>query len=131
MPILRLALAQTNPRLGDFSRNSLQIVNTAVEAFGQGADLVAFGEMSLTGYPIEDLATRPDFLRETRTHLEDIATQIAASGAGSIPVIVGFPHGPLDDHHANSGSPSAIAYNSAAVLQDGRIIGIGTDVPHE
>ena len=124
MPILRLALAQTNPRLGDFSRNVLQIVNTAVEAFGQGADLVAFGEMSLTGYPIEDLATRPDFLRETRTHLEDIATQIAASGAGSIPVIVGFPHGPLDDHHANSGSPSAIAYNSAAVLQDGRIIGI-------
>jgi len=124
MPILRLALAQTNPRLGDFSRNVLQIVNTAVEAFGQGADLVAFGEMSLTGYPIEDLATRPDFLRETRTHLEDIATQIAASGAGSIPVIVGFPHGPLDDHHATSGSPSAIAYNSAAVLQDGRIIGI-------
>ena len=124
MPILRLALAQTNPRLGDFSRNVLQIVNTAVEAFGQGADLVAFGEMSLTGYPIEDLATRPDFLRETRTHLEDIATKIAASGAGSIPVIVGFPHGPLDDHHATSGSPSAIAYNSAAVLQDGRIIGI-------
>ncbi|MEG0162170.1 MAG: nitrilase-related carbon-nitrogen hydrolase, partial [Aurantimicrobium sp.] len=71
MPILRLALAQTNPRLGDFSRNVLQIVNTAVEAFGQGADLVAFGEMSLTGYPIEDLATRPDFLRETHTHLED------------------------------------------------------------
>ena len=124
MPILRLALAQTNPRLGDFSRNSSQIVNTTLEAFGQGADLVAFGEMSLTGYPIEDLATRPDFLRETRAHLESIASQISASGAGSIPVIVGFPHGPLDDHHANSGSPSAIAYNSAAVLQDGRIIGI-------
>ena len=124
MPILRLALAQTNPRLGDFSRNSLQIVNTAVEAYAQGADLVAFAEMSLTGYPIEDLANRPDFLRETRTHLEEIATQISAAGAGSIPVIVGFPHGPLDDHHANTHSPSAIAYNSAAVLQDGRIIGI-------
>jgi len=124
MPILRLALAQTNPRLGDFSRNSLQIVNTTIEAYAQGADLVAFGEMSLTGYPIEDLANRPDFLRETRAHLETIATQISAAGAGSIPVIVGFPHGPLDDHHANTHSPSAIAYNSAAVLQDGRIIGI-------
>jgi NAD+ synthase (glutamine-hydrolysing) len=124
MPILRLALAQTNPRLGDFSRNSLQIVNTTVEAYAQGADLVAFGEMALTGYPIEDLANRPDFLRETRSHLEAIATQIAASGAGAIPVIVGFPHGPLDDHHAHTHSPSAIAYNSAAVLQDGRIIGI-------
>ena len=124
MPILRLALAQTNPRLGDFSRNSSQIVNTAVEAYGHGADLVAFGEMSLTGYPIEDLANRPHFLHTTREVLESVAQQISAAGAGAIPVIVGFPHGPLDEHHASSHSPSAIAYNSAAVLQDGRIIGI-------
>lgn len=124
MPILRLALAQTNPRLGDFSRNSLQIVNTTVEAYAHGADMVAFGEMSLTGYPIEDLANSPDFLHRTRQELEAVAAQISDAGAGAIPVIVGFPHGPLDDHHKNTHSPSAIAYNSAAVLQDGRIIGI-------
>jgi NAD+ synthase (glutamine-hydrolysing) len=124
MPTLRLALAQTNPRLGDFSHNSLQIVNTAVEAFSHGADLVAFGEMALTGYPIEDLANRADFLLRTREVLQSVAEQIATAGAGAIPVIVGFPHGPLDQHLDNSHSPSASAYNSAAVLQDGRVIGI-------
>ena len=124
MPILRLALAQTNPRLGDFSRNSLQIVNTTLEAYGQGADVVAFGEMALTGYPIEDLANRPDFLHQSRTALENAAEQIADAGAGSIPVIVGFAHGPVGENYESSHSPSAIAYNSAAILQDGRIIGI-------
>jgi NAD+ synthase (glutamine-hydrolysing) len=124
MPTLRLALAQTNPRLGDFSHNSSQIINTAVEAFASGADLVAFGEMALTGYPIEDLANRPDFLNQARKVLQSVAEQIATGGAGAIPVIVGFPHGPLDQQHDNSHSPSANAHNSAAVLQDGRIIGI-------
>lgn len=124
MPTLRLALAQTNPRLGDFSHNSSQIVNTAVEAFTSGADLVAFGEMALTGYPIEDLANRPDFLNRAREVIQSVAEQIATAGAGAIPVIVGFPHGPLDQQHDSSHSPSANAYNSAAVLQDGRIIGV-------
>lgn len=124
MPILRLALAQTNPRLGDFSRNSLQIVNTAVDAFHQGADLVAFGEMALTGYPIEDLANRPDFLHQSRQALEAVASQIATAGAGALPVIVGFAHGPIHELPDSAHSPSSIAHNSAAVLQDGRIIGI-------
>ena len=124
MPILRLALAQTNPRLGDFSRNSSRIVNTAVEAYQQGADVVAFGEMALTGYPVEDLANRPDFLNESRRALEAVAQQISDAGAGSIPVIVGFAHGPVHEQQVSAHSPTAIAHNSAAVLQDGRIIGI-------
>ena len=124
MPILRLALAQTNPRLGDFSHNSLHIVNTVRHAFDHGADLVAFGEMVLTGYPIEDLATRPDFLKESWVVLQRVAKDIADAGAGSIPVLVGFPHGPVDDVEHSAHSPSAIAYNSVAVLQDGRVIGI-------
>ena len=124
MPNLRLALAQTNPRLGDFSHNSLHIVNTVRHAFDNGADLVAFGEMVLTGYPIEDLATRPDFLRESWVVLQRVAKDIANAGAGSIPVLVGFPHGPVDDVEHSAHSPSAIAYNSVAVLQDGRVIGI-------
>lgn len=124
MPILRMALAQTNPRLGDFSRNSSQIVNTTVEAYAQGADLVAFGEMSLTGYPIEDLATSSEFLLQCHRAVEKIAQDIAARGAGHIPVIVGFPQGPLDFPAGQQFSPTAIAYNSAAVIQDGRIMGI-------
>lgn len=129
MPQLRLALAQTNPCLGDFSKNVLHIVNVTSQAYASGADLVAFGEMSLAGYPIEDLATRPDFLLQASHALTDLALKIQAAGAGSIPVIVGFPHGPLEKHHspfisAAQHSPIAIAHNSAAIIQDGRVIGL-------
>jgi NAD+ synthase (glutamine-hydrolysing) len=129
MPQLRLALAQTNPCLGDFSQNVLHIVNVTSQAYAAGADVVAFGEMSLVGYPIEDLATRPDFLIQASEALSDVALKIQAAGAGSIPVIVGFPHGPLEKHHspfisAPQHSPVAIAHNSAAIIQDGRVIGL-------
>ncbi|MEJ1230079.1 MAG: NAD(+) synthase [Galbitalea sp.] len=64
MPRLRLALAQTNPILGDLMANSAQIVEAAKRAATAGADILAVGEMALSGYPIEDLAARPSFLRE-------------------------------------------------------------------
>ena len=125
MPILRLALAQTNPRLGDFSGNSAQILAAAQAGYARGADIVATGEMALSGYPIEDLATRPEFLHRARTALDELAASLASQGMSQIPVIVGFPHGPLDSPKFNTGhSPTAIAHNSAAILQDGRVIGI-------
>jgi NAD+ synthase (glutamine-hydrolysing) len=133
MPTLRLALAQTNPRLGDFLGNSDKIASDARLAFDQGADIVVFGEMAISGYPIEDLATRPEFLHRARTALDSLAARLAADGVGHIPVLVGFPHGPADHASASinapasastAHSPTAIAYNSAAVLHDGRVIGI-------
>jgi NAD+ synthase (glutamine-hydrolysing) len=125
MPTLRLALAQTNPRLGDFLGNSDKIAADVHRAFDQGADIVAFGEMAISGYPIEDLATRPEFLHRARTALDSLAARLATEGVGQIPVLVGFPHGPADHASASPAhSPTAIAYNSAAVLQDGRVIGI-------
>lgn len=129
MPLLRLALAQTNPRLGDFSHNVLHIVNVTKDAYARGADIVAFGEMSLVGYPIEDLAVRPEFLVEAKDTLETLATKLNEAGVGSIPVIVGFPHGPLPKAKSPflegaQHSPASIAHNSAAIIQDGRIIGI-------
>jgi hypothetical protein len=62
MPRIRLALAQTNPVVGDLAGNSAQILEAARAAAAQGADLLATGEMALSGYPIEDLASRPSFL---------------------------------------------------------------------
>jgi NAD+ synthase (glutamine-hydrolysing) len=125
MPTLRLALAQTNPRLGDFLGNSEKIVLDVHRAFEQGADIVVFGEMALSGYPIEDLATRPEFLHRARAALDAIAARLAVEGVGQIPVILGFPNGPAEHaSHSADHSPTAIAYNSAAVLQDGRVIGI-------
>ena len=125
MPILRLALAQTNPRLGDFSGNIDAIMGFVQKAAAQGADLVAFGEMALTGYPIEDLATRPEFLHRTRLELDDLATRLMSAGLGNITVVIGFPNGPLLLPTTNAAhSPTAIAHNAAAVLQDGRVLGV-------
>ncbi len=125
MPNLRVALAQTNPRLGDFRGNLAHILTNVRHAHDRGADLVVFGEMALSGYPIEDLAVRPEFLEHARVALEHLASEIDAAGAGEIPVIVGFPHGPVGtpaSEHATT--PSAIAHNSAAVLFRGRVVGI-------
>lgn len=123
MPVLRLALAQTNPRLGDFVANSDEIVANVGRACEAGADLVAFPEMSLTGYPIEDLARRPDFLARARFYVDALAERLATEGYGSVPVIVGLPSGPVLGTR-NTGNPHAIAHNSAAVLQEGRVIGL-------
>jgi NAD+ synthase (glutamine-hydrolysing) len=122
MPLLRVALGQTNPRVGDMTANAAGIVAMARDAREQGADLIAFPEMSLTGYPIEDLALRPEFLTRVHRHLEVLAQTLAAEGVGSTPVIVGFPSGPLHDRARHV--EHAIAHNSAAILADGRIIGI-------
>ena len=125
MPILRLALAQTNPRLGDFSGNISTIVGYVQRAAAKGADLVAFGEMALTGYPIEDLATRPEFLHLARTELEGLALRLLSAGLGSTTVVIGFPNGPISLPATNAAhSPTAIAHNAAAVIQDGRVLGI-------
>jgi NAD+ synthase (glutamine-hydrolysing) len=123
MPVLRLALAQTNSRLGDFAANRNAILVDVQRSFESGADLVAFPEMALTGYPIEDLARRPDFLRRSREQLDVLAANMKAAGYGSVPVIVGFPSGPVVAPSAH-GNPHAIAHNSAAVIQDGRVIGV-------
>jgi NAD+ synthase (glutamine-hydrolysing) len=122
MPLLRVALGQTNPRVGDMTANAAGIVALARDAREQGADIIAFPEMSLTGYPIEDLALRPEFLTRTHRHLEALAETLAGEGLGDTPVIVGFPSGPLHDRARHV--EHAIAHNSAAVLADGRIIGI-------
>lgn len=122
MPLLRVALGQTNPRVGDMTANAAGIVAMASDALAQGADLIAFPEMSLTGYPIEDLALRPEFLASAHQHLETLAATLAAEGLASVPVIVGFPSGPLRDRAQHV--EHAIAHNSAAVLADGRVIGL-------
>ena len=62
MPRLRLALGQSNPVVGDLRGNAEQVLSAAREAHAAGADLLAMGEMAMTGYPIEDLASRPSFL---------------------------------------------------------------------
>ena len=61
---LRLALAQFNPTVGDIPGNTSRIIELIEEARARHADVVAFPELAVTGYPPEDLLFKPSFLSE-------------------------------------------------------------------
>lgn len=123
MPRVRLALAQTNPTVGAFEDNSDVIVEYTRRAYEAGADLAVFGEMALSGYPIEDLATRPSFLSHSRSMLHRLAARLEDEGLGELPVIVGFPDGPFEPRlEGTANAPSAIAQNCVGVLHGGELV---------
>lgn len=123
MPRLRLALAQSNPVVGDLAGNAEQIIAAARAASAQGADLLALGEMALTGYPIEDLASRPSFLVDAGRAVTALAARLEAEGLGHLPVVVGHPDGPHEPRLlGTSNAPTAIAQNCASVLQGGQVV---------
>ncbi|HEV7831145.1 MAG TPA: NAD+ synthase [Pseudonocardiaceae bacterium] len=111
MPQLRLALAQVNPCVGDIGGNATMIATHCREAASAGAHIVVFGEMVLTGYPVEDLALRESFVAASVQALESLAAQLADEGCGELAAVVGY----LDaDVHG--------ARDAAAVLHRGRVV---------
>ena len=121
MPQLRLALAQVNPCVGDLDGNVATVVDRTREAAAVGAHLVAFPEMVLTGYPVEDLALRPSFQAASRAALEELSTRLVDEGLGSLVVVVGY----LDviaDGHDRLGRPRGGPQNAAAVVTGGRVV---------
>ncbi|MFE1908222.1 NAD+ synthase [Streptomyces gardneri] len=120
MPQLRLALNQIDSTVGDIAGNSEAIVHWTRHAAGQGAHLVAFPEMALTGYPVEDLALRPSFVEASRDALRALARRLAAEGFGELPVVVGY----LDRSERAEpklGRPAGSPENAAAVLYRGEV----------
>src|ERR1700694_5568904 len=85
MQPLRVALAQINPTVGDLDGNSGLIVDWIGRARDQGADIVCFPELALTGYPPEDLVLKRAFVRDNLKQL-DVVTR-ATKG---ISAVVGF-----------------------------------------
>jgi NAD+ synthase (glutamine-hydrolysing) len=104
---LRIALAQTNPVVGDLAANEAAILGRIEEARDAGAQLVVFSELTVTGYPPEDLLLKRHFLADARASVDRIAAQTSG-----IVAIVGFPELAED------------VYNSAALIADGAIAGI-------
>ena len=88
--MLRLGLAQVNMTVGDFAGNAEAVIRRTAQAAAAGAQLVAFPEMMLTGYPVEDLVLRPALRAASRAALEKLATELADAGLGDTAVIVGF-----------------------------------------
>ncbi|MFH9721797.1 NAD+ synthase [Streptomyces sp. NPDC017254] len=121
MPQLRLALNQIDSTVGDIAGNAEAIVHWTRHAAGQGAHLVAFPEMALTGYPVEDLALRSSFVEASRTALRGLARRIADEGLGELPVVVGY----LDRSERAEprlGRPAGSPENAAAVLYRGEVV---------
>ncbi len=108
--MLRVALAQVDLVVGDLAANAAMVLARTAEAAAGGAQLVAFPEMTLTGYPPEDLVLRESFRTASVRTLQTLAADLATAGLGDIAVIVGY----LDD----DGAPR----NAAAFLQDGRVL---------
>lgn len=107
MRTLRLALAQMNATVGDLAGNFEKIVAFTGQARALGADILAFPELTLTGYPPEDLLLRPEFIDDNLDYLERLLPH-----SSDITLLVGFVDR-RDD-----------IYNSAAVLHQGRVAGI-------
>ncbi|MFF4322411.1 NAD+ synthase [Streptomyces sp. NPDC001568] len=120
MPQLRLALNQIDAHVGNIDANADSIVHWTRHCAEQGAHLVAFPEMVLTGYPVEDLALRGSFVEASRTALRELAERLAAEGLGDLPVVVGY----LDRTEQavpRLGKPAGSPENAAAVLHGGRV----------
>lgn len=120
MPQLRLALNQIDSTVGDLDGNAESIVRWSRHSVERGAHLVAFPEMMLTGYPVEDLALRASFVQASREALRALAARLADEGLGDVPVVVGY----LDRaEHARPayGRPAGAPQNAAAVLHRGKV----------
>ena len=102
----RIALGQVNLTVGDFSGNVARMSEMADRATRAEADLVAFPELAITGYPPEDLVLRPEFVRENMDALDTLARRTATT----CPVIVGF----VDRTDAG-------IHNAAALLRNGTV----------
>src|SRR5215471_17467846 len=103
---MRIAIAQLNQVVGDLPGNAARILEAVAEGERGGADLVVTPELSLCGYPPEDLLLRPAFLASCAAELERLASRITRATA-----VIGYPE-----------LAGGKRYNAAAVVRGGRII---------
>ncbi|MGC5018269.1 NAD+ synthase [Micromonospora sp. DT47] len=122
MPTLRLALCQVNPTVGDLAGNAELVRAWTRRSADAGAQLVAFPEMMLTGYPVEDLVFRRSFVAASKTTLERLAADLAADGLGDLPVVVGYLDADGPPQISGDAEPGRGARNAAALLHEGGIV---------
>ena len=107
MRTLRIALAQINTTVGDLDGNTAKVLDYTARARDVGADIVAFPELAITGYPPEDLLFKHQFIEDNRARMRQVVE--ASEGITSV---VGFVDSDADLH------------NAAAVAHDGRLSGV-------
>ncbi len=120
---LRVGLAQINTTIGDLEGNVRKVVEYVARAREMGVDIVSFPELTVTGYPPEDLLLRPGFVSDNIAALEGMV-----EGCRGITVVVGFvdrqEQGAEEPISGAVGAPDVSGvpiYNAAAVLHDGKL----------
>jgi len=113
---MRVGLAQVNPTVGDLVGNVALILREYATAVGAGCDIVAFPELSITGYPPEDLVLKPGFLADNMRALNSVV-----EATGNCIAVIGF----VDSVAVQvEGGEERILFNAAAVAQNGKILGV-------
>ncbi|MGQ9705689.1 MAG: NAD+ synthase [bacterium] len=107
MSFIRIALAQINTRVGDLSGNVSLISRYVEQAKKLSADIIAFPELAITGYPPEDLLLKPSFIEDNLNAINELTKSILG-----ITTIVGFVY--------RKGG----IYNSSAIIEDGKIVAV-------
>jgi NAD+ synthase (glutamine-hydrolysing) len=102
--VLRVALAQINPTVGDLAGNGRMITDWIGRARDSGADVVCFPELAITGYPPEDLVLKPAFVRDNLRQLDTVV-----KATRGISAVVGF----VDE--------DGDIFNAAAFMHDGEL----------
>ena len=111
----RLALAQINPTVGDIAGNTAKILDYLERAREAQADLVAFPELAITGYPPEDLLFKRSFLTDNVAAME----KVAAASQG-IAVVLGYVHIVSLERQSEDVGPQVT--NAAALCYGGKLI---------
>jgi NAD+ synthase (glutamine-hydrolysing) len=114
---LKLCIAQLNLVVGDTAGNAQRIIAAARSAYAQGARLVVTPELSICGYPAEDLLLRPAFIDACDDAVKTVARELA--GLKGLLVVVGHPIG--GDVRSKSVAVQR-RYNAASVLSEGRVL---------
>ncbi len=107
MSRLRVALCQLNTTVGDLERNANRVIDALAQAEAAGADVAAFPELAITGYPPEDLVLKPGFVADNQAALAKVAAR-----TGRCTAIVGFVDAGRDLHDA------------AAICAGGEVVGV-------
>ena len=105
MRTLRISMAQINPTVGDLGGNRDKIIEYINRAKRLRADVVVFPELSVTGYPPEDLVLKPQFVKDNLRILREITRSIKG-----ITAVIGFVDS--NDH----------LYDAAAVISTGKLV---------
>ena len=108
MPRLRIAACQIDTVVGDLAGNAARVLGELERAEAAGAQVAVFPELTVTGYPPEDLLLKPRFVADNVEALEKLAARTGRTAA-----VVGF----VEEHDGR-------LYNAAAVCADGAVVGV-------